>query len=328
MQRESFVKLAREVGLDSLESRIVPGGYASSGTLNRYFESLNAVADDLLAESQARAEWRDLMQGWLNSSLAWLTTSFQSAMQSLNAAQSGWSWRFADPSDNTLWSGTATRDVVYGQILTAVEEDVAISVSEVAVGRNQEAGGEIVVPNPQDWQEVTPFKRLADTMYLYLSLPVGSERLVNNCELALLPLGGVRVTELFGRQADGSWVSLMSPSSIASGLSAVRAWWNPQLYTIVGLSVKLQVDPNVVPALVRFVPRSTRVQESSEITLDAYALRSGVGIKQGVLLQPFSMSSNVQTQIQGAGNRYLNITLRRNGPFVPVVLSGVRVEFL
>ena len=340
MNERIWVKYAREIGLEGLESIIAPGALATSETLNRFRQSIEEVVQEVAEDSKAYEEKVRLSSSWISAMALWMYGYSNSIYASLNALSSSWKRRFVDMFSRNAWQLSGVMlDTLFGQMTPPISQDtittnmrniVYLSVSDSSSTYNID-GGDMALDmtemlHDQDWT-VPLVLPDAGRSYLWLYLPrQQTSLLTNNVRVALLPPGRVyirRVSVLSG----GRWIDayVNSNTNIFSG----RFWWDVRATgNVRAVGIQLHRTSTALPtALVHLSASATRFNEAGTATFNTQtSFGSAFNIRSFTVHPIFPSNPSFSASISGSSNHLFNITVRRITPYVPTVIGGVTLE--
>lgn len=332
-------KLAREVGLEYLESDIRPGALATSETLNRFRRVIEDNVSELSSMTQSYASEVQLVQQWVAQMTAWMLGFASSANAQLNAYASGWDYRLADPFQANGWSfsESSMHDTLFGQVTPPVASHASVinpkklvyispsSSLPYPVARGEMEIDLTVTMSSSDWSYPVVLPDAGRTyIWIYCPLDPGYNY-ANNLTVALLPWSGVQIEQIWVMSGNNWTKVYQAGASLAAG----RFWWDvrstgkPQA---VGMVLK-KLQPLPV-ALVHFSPNATTFKESGTATFNAAsAFGYAFSIAQYQIAVTFpSSGGQIATTLSGSGNTVLNMTVKRLSPYVPTVVSGIQLR--
>jgi len=342
LDKDFIVRYAREIGLEWLESAIEPGALATSETLNRFRRNVEEAVQQMTSQFRQYEASNQQSSGWVASMATWLLNQINSTIDAYNTLSSGWQYRFADPFITRGWttSSPSMQNLTFGQITPPVDDSTMVMNSK----RKVYFSAYNSLPTPHDggdmefdltgmledanWNYPVPLPDMG-RQYLWLYMPlIESSLLPNNLEFAVMPGGSVYVRYVYVRTSSG-WVQVINGHS---NLMAGRFWWDVRStgrVTAVGVSL-IRSNLSMRTALVRMVPYSTRFQESGVAEFDTRAgfLDSSFSVKSYTLHPSFPGSPSMTASLSGSGNSVVRVVINRLTPYVPSVLSGIRVEKL
>ena len=340
MNMDIVRQLAREVGLESLESAIKPGAVATSETLNRFRQNVDAVLEGLSEEVRQYREEVQRVDSWAAHMVGWMYNHLLSASAQLAAASSGWEYRVADPFGTSGWtfSDPTMHNQQFGQITPPVASDVSTinpkkeifvtpSFSSPApVARGEMRYDLTTMMSDAGWSYPVVLPDIgASFIWIYCPLNM-SYNYTNNLSIALLPWSGVQIEQIW-TLTGSSWNKVYQTGSFA--LAAGRFWWDVrQVGKPQAIGVLLRKLAPLPVALVHFSPNATTFKESGTVQFNtAAAFGYAFSILQYQVAVTFPASGGQFTaSLSGSGNTMLNMTVKRITAQVPTVVSGVQLR--
>lgn len=337
MNLDTTRKLAREAGLEYLESAIRPGALATSDTLNRFRQTLESSVEELSEDVQRYGEDTNRVQDWIAAMTQWLASFVASANIQLQSL--GGNTRSADLFVSTGWtfSDPSMQDKLFGQIMPPVTMDApsintkkVIYITPSPVSPTPRSGGDFEVDiqvalDDPDWLYPVVLPD-SNQQYLWIYCPLKpSYNPCNNISVSFIPWGGARIESIWV-ESNATWRSVYSDNG-NSNIAAGRFWWDVRSVghpTAVGMVVELLHSPI---AVAHFLPRATSFGEHGVAVFNAPTLfGSSASISSYQIHTAFpQVGGQVATEIIGVGSNQLQITVKRISAQVPTVIDAVLI---